>query len=117
MAGKNIRINLNPPLALTFLVVAMTGVMLFFHIGGGVIHPLHEWLSIVFLILSIIHLTLNWKMLWACLAQGPLKLSILLVVLLSAVLMLGAGSSDGKGPHGRGGSGHGGYQAIPGTAK
>ncbi|MEN6442062.1 MAG: DUF4405 domain-containing protein [Syntrophobacter sp.] len=117
MAGKNIRINLNPPLALTFLIVAVTGVMLFFHIGGGVIHRLHEWLSILFLILSIVHLTLNWTMLWACLAQGPIRLSIIALVLLSAALMLAGGSNDGRGTHGQGGSGHAGYQQIPGMGK
>lgn len=58
MTGKNTRTNLNPSLALTFLIVAVTGVLMLSHIGGGRIHPLHEWMSVVFLSLCVIGLEL-----------------------------------------------------------
>jgi hypothetical protein len=110
MNMKDARTNLNPSLTLAFLIVSVTGMMLFFHIGGGSIHPLHEWMSVVFLILCIVHLSLNWKLLWAYLKHGPITLSFIVIFLLSAVLLLAGGNKDERSVDGRRGPGHAGYQ-------
>lgn len=117
MTRKNTRIYLNPSLALTFLIVALTGVMMLFHIRGGGIHSLHEWMSIAFLILCIIHLFLNWKLLWTCLVHGPIAWPLVVVFVLSAVLLLFGGGEKGRSAQGRGGSGHAGYQELHGPGK
>lgn len=98
MVKKDARTNLNPSLSLTFLIVAVTGVMLLFDIGGGGTEHLHEWMSVVFLILSIVHLALNWKPLWVYLKRGPIALSLVGVCLLSALLLF---SGDDTDDHGR----------------
>ena len=46
---------------LTFLLVAITGLLLFFHIKSRAIIDLHEWVGIGFLVAAAFHLVLNWK--------------------------------------------------------
>ncbi|MCI5133007.1 MAG: DUF4405 domain-containing protein [Candidatus Electrothrix sp. EH2] len=43
-----------------FLLTAVTGILLFFHADTGLNKAVHEWLSWVFLIGAILHLTLNF---------------------------------------------------------
>ncbi len=43
------------------LVIGISGVMLFFHFGEGLVKGVHEWLGIVFALIMLIHLTLNWN--------------------------------------------------------
>jgi len=100
MDHKNIKINLNPVLALTFMAVGVTGLLLFFHLGSRGIKNLHEWMSIVFLAVSILHLVLNWKPFLAFLKHRPVVVSIVLVTLLSGLLLLTAPKDGGRGRHG-----------------
>ena len=44
-----------------FLVVAVTGILLFFHIGNGALKGVHEWLGIAFIAITAIHLMRNWN--------------------------------------------------------
>ena len=46
---------------LTFFLVAITGLLLFFHIKSRAIIDLHEWAGIGFLVAATFHLVLNWK--------------------------------------------------------
>lgn len=43
------------------LVIGISGVMLFFHLGEGLVKGVHEWLGIVFAVVMLLHLALNWK--------------------------------------------------------
>ncbi|MCI5121486.1 MAG: DUF4405 domain-containing protein, partial [Candidatus Electrothrix sp. AUS4] len=43
-----------------FLLTAVTGVLLFFHVATGLNKEVHEWLSWVFLIGAVLHLALNF---------------------------------------------------------
>ncbi len=105
MTKKNLRSSLNPPLVLTFIVVAITGIMLMFHIEARGIKNLHEWMSIVFLVLCIVHLCINWKTFLVYLKNRAVLASVIGVCLLSALLISGAGDS-GRGHHGSSRSGH-----------
>ena len=44
----------------TFLLSAVTGILLFFKIHLGLIKPVHEWLSWLLVIAAILHLYINW---------------------------------------------------------
>ena len=112
MTKKNTRTYLNPSLALTFLIVAVTGVLMLFHLGGGGIRSLHEWMSIVFLIVSAVHLVLNWKFLWACLRRGPVIVSMVVILILSVFLILGGNNREGRHMQGQSGAGHGRYSSL-----
>lgn len=105
MTGKNIRTTLNPSLILTFIVVGLTGIMMMFHIEAGGIKHLHEWMSIIFLILSVIHICLNWKIIVAYLKKTVVVVSAIGICLLTALLLM-SGGDRGKGHYGESRSDH-----------
>ena len=76
MTKKKSRTNLHPSLMLTFFIVGLTGILLLFHIDIRGIKHLHEWMSVVFLILCIVHLSLNWKAFLIHFNKGPVALSV-----------------------------------------
>ncbi len=43
------------------LVIGISGVMLFFHMGEGLVKGVHEWLGIAFAVIMLAHLALNWN--------------------------------------------------------
>ena len=47
--------------AFLFLVVGITGVLMFFHVFDDYTKVTHEMLAIVFFLFSIIHVIVNWK--------------------------------------------------------
>jgi len=44
-----------------FLIIAISGLMLFFHINEGTVKNLHEYLGIIFVVAALLHVTYNWK--------------------------------------------------------
>jgi amino acid transporter len=58
------RLNRNfvtPFTTIVFLVVAFTGVLMFFHLFDGYTEVAHEFLGLFFVILAVFHIILNWK--------------------------------------------------------
>ncbi len=43
------------------LVIGVSGVMLFFHVGEGLVKGVHEWLGMAFAVAMLVHLAMNWK--------------------------------------------------------
>ena len=87
MAKSDARSRLNPFLALTFAVVAVTGLMLFFHVRIGALKAVHEWVSVAFVAASAIRVALNWRCLCGCLRLGPTLLAAAVLVLTVALLL------------------------------
>lgn len=44
-----------------FLVVAATGVLVFFHIGDKYLKGAHEWLGLAFVLAALLHVARHWK--------------------------------------------------------
>jgi hypothetical protein len=44
-----------------FLISLVSGVALFFHLGGGTFRGMHEWLSMVLVVPFVLHLWRNWR--------------------------------------------------------
>ena len=44
-----------------FAVAAVTGALMFFHVGGHTLTGLHEWLGMLFVAASLLHVTRNWR--------------------------------------------------------
>lgn len=84
---------------LTFLVISVTGVLLFFHIKSGVIIHLHEWIGMVFLAAAVVHLVINWRSFIAYLSNRSFWVSFLAVAAACALVMT-LPSGHGKGPRG-----------------
>ena len=49
-----------PAIAL-FVIVSVTGLFLFFHLGGISAKVIHEWLGIGFIVAGSLHVIANWK--------------------------------------------------------
>lgn len=51
----------SPFVALSFIFVGITGVLMFFHIRGPLINLVHELAGMIFALGGSIHLFINWK--------------------------------------------------------
>jgi hypothetical protein len=78
-----------PFISLVFLIVGLSGVLMFFHLFDGYTEVAHELLGIFFIVCAIFHIILNWKGLrlhfkkrvFIPAALGVLTVSILFIVL------------------------------------
>ena len=61
MANTNNKSWLSPLMAVSFGVVALSGLLMLFHLRVPGMHTLHEWVGILLVITGVFHLTLNWK--------------------------------------------------------
>ncbi len=93
---------LSPFITAAFAVLAITGVLLFFHVKNGVIVTLHEWFGWAFIAAGIAHLFLNLKLLLPCLTSRQGRSALIAALCLAFILGL-IGLNHKGGPHRRGG--------------
>jgi hypothetical protein len=96
---------LSPFVAVAFVVIAATGVLLFFHVKNGPIMALHEWFGWVFVVAGVIHLLLNLSPLLAYLKRPAALVSVGVALALVALLWIGGAQHEGE--HHRRGHGPG----------
>jgi len=74
-----------PLAAVSFTVVAVTGLLMLFHVRIPGIKGAHEWMGVVFALAGLLHLILNWRPLLTCIkcraAVAALAACVLLVLL------------------------------------
>lgn len=85
---------LSPFVTVAFAVIAVTGVMLFFHIKNGPIMALHEWFGWLFVIAGSVHLLLNLRPLLAYLKQPAALISLGVGLALVAFLWFGGAQHE-----------------------
>ncbi|MGK9120968.1 DUF4405 domain-containing protein [Olivibacter jilunii] len=56
-----LRKYITPFITLVFLVVALSGLLMLFHLFDGYTEVMHESLGLVFVIFAIFHILVNWK--------------------------------------------------------
>ena len=90
----------SPFVAIAFLVLAITGALLFFHVKSGPIVFLHEWFGWIFLGTGLLHLLLNARPLAVHLKQwrGITTLAIA-VTLVAALTIIGLNHPNGDRHH------------------
>ncbi len=78
----------------SFLVMAVTGVLIFFHLDSGLNKTLHEWAGLALLAGAVAHVTLNWRA-FALYFRRPLARVLIgsgaLVLALSFIPLPGSG--------------------------
>lgn len=103
---KNALLNktwLSPFVAAAFAVIAVTGVLLFFHFKNGPIMVLHEWFGWGFVVAGTVHALLNLRPLLAYLRQTAALVSLgVALILVVGLTLAGAGHEQGPGHHGHG---------------
>ena len=50
-----------PAIVGSFLIMALTGTLMFFHLDSGINKGLHEWAGMVMVVAGVAHLWLNWR--------------------------------------------------------
>lgn len=90
--------SLSPFVAIAFLVISATGVLLFFHVKNGPIMVLHEWFGWAFVVAGVVHVLLNIKPLFGYLKMRSGLLSLIIALLLTAALAI-VGLNHKGGPH------------------
>jgi len=92
---------LSPFVGVGFVVISVTGILLFFHVKNGPIMTLHEWVGWAFVAAGLIHVLLNLRPLFSYLSLRRGMLSFTAAILLTVAL--GAyGLTRKQGPHGHG---------------
>ncbi|EIJ33755.1 DUF4405 domain-containing protein [Thiothrix nivea] len=86
-----------------FLLMSVTGILMFFHIELGLIKVAHEWLSWLMVLAVGLHITLNWKMFSRYFSQKPAVAVIGLFTVVMVASML-VPAEERRGPPGRGGA-------------
>jgi hypothetical protein len=88
------------PLAGTLaLVIGLSGAMLFFHVGEGLVKGAHEWLGMLFVAVMLIHILSNWNSLSKYFNQGVARLGVLSIILATGIFLGGAALSQQTGPN------------------
>ncbi len=99
------KVSLSPFVAVAFVVISVTGGLLFFHVKNGPIMALHEWFGWLFVVAGLVHALLNIRPLLAYLRQPAALLSVGVAGTL-ALALWGLGALH-EGEHQRRGGAHG----------
>jgi len=82
----------------SFVIVSITGILMFFHLKIGLIEVAHEWLSWVFIVGSLAHIAINWRA-FAKYFSKPASVAIIALILAVgalAFLPIESGKSERK---------------------
>lgn len=80
---------ITPFISLVFLVVGLSGLLMFFHLFDGYTEVVHEYLGVFFVICAIFHIILNWKALKIHFKRGVFIPALLGVLAISVTLIVG----------------------------
>ena len=61
MAKNSQRSCVSPFMAVAFTAVAVTGVLILFHLQFPGAYSIHKWGGVVFVLAGVFHLVLNWR--------------------------------------------------------
>lgn len=81
-----------------FLVSAISGVALFFHLGSKYFHGMHEWLSILLLLPVVFHIQKNWPGMKGYLKRRTIWMPTLISLAGALVFVVLAWNSPGRPP-------------------
>lgn len=71
-----------------FTVLAVTGILLFFHLAERQVKELHEWIGMVFVAVSLLHIARNWPAYRAHLKGRALWIATALVLSGTAAMVV-----------------------------
>jgi len=80
-----------------FIVSLVSGVALFFHIGGATFHGMHEWLSMVLIAPFVLHLWKNWRPFLNHFKRVPMTVALALSLAACLPFAYAAMSAGGGG--------------------
>ena len=111
---KNARKWTTPLLTGTALLVAVTGIFMFFHAASGLARWTHEWLGLLMVVAAAVHVVVNARGLWASLRPSLAKVAVAAFVALT--LVAAVLPAQRKGQHGPPGATTGAETSAASTA-
>lgn len=78
--------------SIIFLVIASSGVMMFFHFNSGLVKSLHEILGLVFVFAACLHVLVNWKSMKNYFSKKIFISAIIIITIVSAGFIMQSGS-------------------------
>lgn len=84
--------------AATFIVVGVSGVLMFFHVGEGLLMGAHQWLGMLFVAAAVFHVVRNATAFTKLMAKTRTKVLFAVVGLASVFFMTMAGVNGGGNP-------------------
>lgn len=86
-----------PILTVLFAVSLVSGVALFFHLGGGVFKGMHEWLSLALALPFVLHLWRNWRPFANYFRHAPMTVALVLGLGAAAAFAIPAAMNPSSG--------------------
>lgn len=83
--------------AIMFLVIALSGIMMYFHIMKNLVEELHEIIGLGFVVAALLHLYVNWSAMKKYFSKKVFLSSVLIIVLISGVF-ISQGLNKGENP-------------------
>jgi hypothetical protein len=92
---------LSPLTGVAFLAIGITGILMFFHVRLPGMTFLHEIGGLLFVVVTVLHLKLNWRPLLSYCRLRRGRIALWTGMALTAVLLvLGLGHDSAHGRHG-----------------
>jgi len=82
---------------ITFLVIAVSGVMMFFHFNDMLVKDLHEILGLVFVFVAFLHVIMNWKSMKKYFSKKIFLSASILIIAISSLFIIQS-SDKGDNP-------------------
>lgn len=95
---KKLKNYATPLTSLVFLVIAFSGVMLYFKIYESYVKELHEVLGLVFVAVAILHIIANWTLMKKYFTKRAFIFCAILVVCVSSIFVVEAQSKSSINP-------------------
>lgn len=77
-----------PFISLVFLVVGLSGMLMFFHLFDGYTEVVHEFLGVFFVVCAVFHIILNWKALKIHFKKAVFLPALLGVITITSLLVV-----------------------------
>lgn len=93
---KRLRTWATPLTITTFMIMSVTGSLMFFHANTGMNKLVHEWVGLAMVAAVVVHLTLNWRP-FTTYFKRPLAISLMSagVIVLAGSFFFSAGEQSG----------------------
>ena len=82
---------------IVFLVIAISGVMMFFHFNDMLVKNLHEILGLVFVVAAFLHIFVNWKSMKSYFSKKIFIIASITTLAISSVFIYQS-SNNGDNP-------------------
>lgn len=76
----------SPFIAVTFVAVSITGILMMFHLKLPGVYPIHQWGGCLFILAGAFHLLLNWRE-FVSYFRNNLAISSTLIGILALILI------------------------------